>query len=109
MGSFSLAEVSAKTDVLVVSSSRCERAGRYPLAALIERYGRIFTVPDLLGELSRNRPKRGSDLCGVHCPELPALFEAKAIINPPSSLVDYPVIQSRHELKPRGLAFDERQ
>jgi hypothetical protein len=84
MGSFTLAEVATKTDVLAISCSRCERAGRYPLADLIERYGRIFTVPDLLGELSKDCPKRGSDLCGMHCPELPALFEAKATINPPS-------------------------
>ena len=43
MGSFTLAEVAARTNVLAVSCSRCERAGRYPLAALIERYGRIST------------------------------------------------------------------
>jgi hypothetical protein len=40
MGSFTLAEVAAKTDVLAGSCSRsasARGAGRYPLAALIER------------------------------------------------------------------------
>jgi hypothetical protein len=57
--------------------------GRYPLATLIERYGRIFTVPDLLGELSKDCPKGGSALCGVYCPELPALFIEKPLAEGP--------------------------
>jgi hypothetical protein len=70
------------TDVLAVSCSRCERAGRYPLVTLIEQHGRIFTVPDLLGELSKGCPKY--DLCASCCAELPALFTAEA--RPLSSL-----------------------
>jgi hypothetical protein len=84
MGSFTLTEVAARTDVLTVNCSKCDRTERYPLAILIRRYGRIFTVPDLLGELSRGCPKRGSDLCGVHCPELPALFIEKPLAEEPS-------------------------
>jgi hypothetical protein len=77
-GSLTLGDVVAKTDVLAVACSRCDRAGRYPLAALIERRGADFSIPDLLRDLSGGCPKRESvnqyDICGVHCPELPALF-----------------------------------
>jgi hypothetical protein len=85
MSSFTLAEVAARTDVLAVACSRCDRVERYPLATLLKRHGRIFTVPDLLGELSKGCPKRGSDLCGVHCPELPALFIEKPLPEEPSA------------------------
>jgi hypothetical protein len=48
------------------------------MATLIERHGRSFPVPELLRELSVDCAKRQSvsqyDLCGVHCPELPAMF-----------------------------------
>jgi hypothetical protein len=77
-GSLTLFDVAAKTDVLAVACSRCDRAGRYPLTRLIERLGGNFTVPDLLRELSPDCPKRGSvsqyDLCGIYCTELAALF-----------------------------------
>ena len=51
-GSLTLLDVAGKTDTLVVSCSRCDRAGRYPLASLIERHGRSFPIPALLRELS---------------------------------------------------------
>jgi hypothetical protein len=61
-----------------VACSRCERTGRYQMATLIERHGRSCPVPELLRELSVDCVKRKSisqyDLCGVHCPELPAMF-----------------------------------
>jgi hypothetical protein len=45
---------------------------------LIENYGVALPIPWLLRTLSADCPKRQSqrvyDLCGVHCPELPALF-----------------------------------
>jgi hypothetical protein len=40
--------------------------------------GRSFPIPELLHELSVDRVKRKCigqyDRCGVHCPELPAMF-----------------------------------
>jgi hypothetical protein len=43
--------------------------------------GRTFGIPDLLRQLSADCPKRQSitvyDLCGIHCPELPAFFLGK--------------------------------
>jgi hypothetical protein len=77
-GSITLADVSARTEVLVVACGRCDRAGRYPLAKLIERHGGGSGVAALLRWLSADCPKRTSisayDLCGVHCPELSRLF-----------------------------------
>jgi hypothetical protein len=77
MGSFTLAEVAARTDVLTVSCSRCGRVDRYTLATLIERYGRSLPIPMLLHELSKDCPRY--DLCGLCCPELPALFIEKPL------------------------------
>jgi hypothetical protein len=77
-GSIILGDLAQRTAVLEVGCSRCGRAGRYPLAPLIERHGAAFPVPMLLLLLSADCPKRQSisvyDLCGVHCPELAALF-----------------------------------
>ena len=47
-----LADVAAKTDVLVVACSRCDRAGRYRLDTLIKRYNRRLGMPTLLAKLS---------------------------------------------------------
>jgi hypothetical protein len=78
MGSFTLTEVADRTDVLTVSCSKCDRAERYPLVILIKRHGRIFTVPMLLRELSKGC-LMNVDLCGLCCPELPALFIEKPL------------------------------
>jgi hypothetical protein len=82
MGSFNLAEVAARTDVLVVACSRCERSGRYPLAVLIKRHGRSLPIPMLLHELSKGCLQH--DLCGLCCPELPALFIETPLAEEPS-------------------------
>ena len=83
MSSFTLGGVAAKTDILVVSCKRCERVDRYPLPSLIEQYSWIFTIPDLLRELSKDCPEQKSlnqyDLCGLCCPELPSLFIPKRL------------------------------
>ena len=81
MGSFTLAEVAARTDVLAVACSRCERAEWYQLATLIERHGRSLHIPILLHELSKGCPR--SDLCVLCCPELPALFIEKPLAEGP--------------------------
>ena len=81
MGSFTLAEVADRTDILTVSCSMCDRAGRYRLVNLIRRHGRIFTIPMLLRELSKGCLQ--NDLCGLCCPELPALFIEKPLPEEP--------------------------
>jgi hypothetical protein len=61
-----------------VACSRCKRAERYNLDTLITRHGEGFGIPKLLRLLSKDCVKSASvsayDLCGVHCPELPAFF-----------------------------------
>jgi hypothetical protein len=77
-GAIILSDVAERTAILNVACSRCERAGRYQVENLIAEHGRWFGVPALLALLSVDCPKRQSvsayDLCGIHCPELPALF-----------------------------------
>jgi hypothetical protein len=77
-GSITLADVAARTDTLAIACTRCDRAGKYPIANLIAWYGPKFGVPELLRLLSADCPKRVSvsayNLCGAHCPDLPGLF-----------------------------------
>jgi hypothetical protein len=77
-GSLTLLDVAERTDALIIACGRCDRAGRYPVATLIEKHGRSFPIPTLLRTLSADCPKHTSaaayDICGVHCPELPKLF-----------------------------------
>jgi hypothetical protein len=83
IGSISLGDVADRTAVLNIACSRCERAGRYSVETLITRHGHWFGIPALLALLSADCPKRQAtaasayDLCGVHCPDLPALFLPK--------------------------------
>jgi hypothetical protein len=44
-GSITLGEVAARTPVLAVACSRCERAGRYQVAKLVEKYGAELSIP----------------------------------------------------------------
>jgi hypothetical protein len=83
IGSISLGDVADRTAVLNIACSRCERAGRDSVETLITRHGHWFGIPALLALLSADCPKRQAtaasayDLCGVHCPDLPALFLPK--------------------------------
>jgi hypothetical protein len=81
-GSITLGEAAEHTAVLTAGCTRCDRAGKYRLETLIARHREDFGIPDLLHLLSEDCPKRKSitvyDLCGVHCPELPAFFLGKA-------------------------------
>lgn len=80
-GAITLADVAARTDVLAIACTQCDRAGRYRVDTLIERYAPGFGIPGLLRALSADCPTRAStntyDLCGLHCPDLPGLFGAK--------------------------------
>ena len=66
---------------MAVACTKCEWSARYSTAALIEKYGEEFAIPDLLRKLSdEDCPKRerilAYDICGVHCPDLAALLIA---------------------------------
>ena len=81
-GAITLDAVAERTDTLVVACSRCDRAGRYRLDTLIITHGRRFGIPSVLAKLSPDCLKRQSvsayDPCGIHPPELSALFLEKA-------------------------------
>jgi hypothetical protein len=64
-GSIALGDCAARTRVLVIECTRCERKGQYGLDMLISRHGRRCGVPTLLSAY---------DLCGIHCPGLSELF-----------------------------------
>jgi len=77
-GSITLGAVAARTPVLIVACSRCDRAGRYRLDRLIARHGAGFGIPRLLVDDCQKRASVDAyDRCGVHCPELPSLFLRK--------------------------------
>jgi hypothetical protein len=54
-----LGEIAARTSVLEVACSRCERRGRYRLDKLIARYG-DGEAREMIPELTADCPKRGS-------------------------------------------------
>jgi hypothetical protein len=76
-GSITLGEVADRTLVLAVACSRCDRAGQYNLATLIEDYGHALPIPLLLRTLSADCPKR-DDQRGINCAKLPALFRTQS-------------------------------
>ena len=72
-GSVSLGEVAERLSVLEVACSKCDRHGRYPLATLIERYGRHLALPDLRIKLAAdcdNHDAAEYSRCDVYFPEL---------------------------------------
>jgi hypothetical protein len=75
-GSITLIDVAARTGVLVVACTRCERQGRYGLTTLISSYGRGYGVPAVLVKLSDDCPRRKSVSgdCGIYCPRLADLL-----------------------------------
>ena len=72
------ADLLGKLDVLRVTCAKCDRAGRYRLARLIEQRGADGTILDFLAEVSADCPRRKagkiSDLCGANCPDLPRVL-----------------------------------
>jgi hypothetical protein len=77
-GAYTLADVAARASVLNVACRHCDRRGRFNIARLIEAHGPDARMPDLKDVLAGNCPKLhsqvASDRCGVHFPDLVALF-----------------------------------
>jgi hypothetical protein len=70
-GSLSLTEYPAA--MVRLQCSKCGRSGQYRKAALIEKYGRDVSLPDLLHMIGANCPKidaLGNDPCGAHYRDL---------------------------------------
>ena len=61
------------TDPIEIECKKCGRHGRYPMAALIEKYGSDIILPDLLGLIAGNCELRrglGNRGCGAIYPAL---------------------------------------
>ena len=70
-GSLSLAEY--PTDMVRLKCNKCNRAGQYRKATLIEKYWRDIPLPDLLHMIGTDCPKMdalGNDPCGAHYRDL---------------------------------------
>ena len=77
-GAITLAQVAAKTPMLDVACSKCDRRGRRNVQGLIAEYGAHIGLPELKEKLAKGCPRLDSvsihDRCGVHFPRLPELF-----------------------------------
>jgi len=77
-----LGEIAARTAMLEVACSRCERRGRYRLDTLIARHGADAPVRVIVPELTADCPQRDSvvlmERCDVLFPELLQLFPARS-------------------------------
>jgi hypothetical protein len=81
-GAIRFADLVGRLDVVRVTCTRCDRAGRYSLAQLIERHGAEVGLPDWMAALTADcplRPRYGTiwNQCGAHCPDLPAAMCAR--------------------------------
>ena len=77
-GVLRLGQVEARTLMLDVVCSHCDRRGCLSTARLVERHGPDLPMPALLDLLTADCPRRNSgslyQACGAHFPQLPALF-----------------------------------
>ena len=75
-GAVVFGDLDGKLEVLQVACSKCERRGQYPVARLIERYGRDGKLVDWKDQITADRPRRAQarvvvmDQCGAHFPDL---------------------------------------
>jgi hypothetical protein len=69
-GAVTLGDLAGQLDVLRVTCSKCDRAGQYRVARLIELYGADMGLPDFKDAITGNCPLRAKpgtwDLCGAH-------------------------------------------
>ena len=76
-----LGEIAARTSMLKVACSRCERRGRYRLDNLIARHGADAPMRVIVPELTADCPLRESpalmERCDILFPELRELFRAR--------------------------------
>jgi hypothetical protein len=77
-GSLTPADLLGKLDVLRVLCTKCDRAGRYPIARLIETIGPHANMADWLSKIAADCPRKRknsfSDQCGALCPDLPKVL-----------------------------------
>ncbi len=73
-GAIIFGDLVGKLGVLRIECVKCGRAGQYPLAHLVARYGRdekLFTWRDeITADCPRKQAHGDYDLCGAICPDL---------------------------------------
>jgi hypothetical protein len=73
-GSLTPADLVGKLDVLRVACSKCDRAGRYRVARLVEELGADAKLTDWLSKITadcrRKRRNNFGDQCAALCPDL---------------------------------------
>ena len=81
-GAITFGDLVGKLDVLHVTCTKCGRAGRYPVAALVARYGADAGLPDWKANITSDCPERTKpglwNLCGAHFPDLSAALYGSA-------------------------------
>lgn len=77
-----LADLVGTISFLEVACNRCERRGRLSVDRLIHEHGAAMALPSLCATLAADCPRRRApsiyNQCGVHYPQLPALFRGPA-------------------------------
>jgi len=72
------ADLVGKLDTLRVACTKCDRAGRYPIARLIETIGPNANMSDWLSKITADCPRKMensySDQCGARCPDVPKVL-----------------------------------
>ena len=56
-----------------IACRKCDRRGQYRRSSLIALYGEKAALPDVLGQLAHDCPKRGgigNEACGAYFPDL---------------------------------------
>jgi hypothetical protein len=76
-------DLAGRLEVLRVTCPKCERAGRYRVARLIERHGAGAGLPDWKDVVTADCPRRAKpgatwDICGAHFPDLNAALYGSA-------------------------------
>ena len=75
-GAVVFGDLEDKLEVLQVACRKCDRRGQYPVARLIERYGRDAKLVDWKDQITADCPRRANarvvvtDQCGAHFPDL---------------------------------------
>jgi hypothetical protein len=72
IGSLTPRDLIGRLDVLRVECAKCDRAGQYRLAALVDQIGIDGKLTDWLSVLTEDCPCKASysDPCGATCPDL---------------------------------------
>jgi hypothetical protein len=74
-GAIIFGDLIGKLDLLRVECPKCGRSGRYRLADLITRYGRLFAfTADVTANCARKQRSNENDPCGALRPDLPKVL-----------------------------------